>query len=234
MRALLLVVLLAVLAGCEEAKLQPKAVAKKPIDQSGKRIIETMESQRGQVVKQEPTPKPDKEWIADARRHFLAAKGATLKAQGDAMRANNQRLGAMTKVDRVQGLQACRLVKEKGIGNVAPQIRETARGFAPDYIRVKELDEASAIGERPGYPGQDRRKKLWDMLSNVVGPLSGSHDVTAFAMLTEKELRSAIRAADNAVAGGLGSVSREDRQLLLAVGALEWFGKQLDTEKTNP
>jgi hypothetical protein len=73
---------------------------------------------------------------------------AILQAQGQAMRNNNQRLGGMTKMERMQGLHAARLIKEHGIGNVAPQIRDAASRFAPDFMRKEEEKFGENTGEK--------------------------------------------------------------------------------------
>ena len=237
MRHFLPLLLLIALAGCEEPKPKAKAKAKAVDKQAGgqtpanvqtpaKRIIAGMEEDRRAAAPKEPEAKPDSRWIDEARLEYLAA----IQAKGRRLRANAQRLGGMNVVERMQGLQSARMVKEHGVGKLPGGIVDAAERFAPEFVGTMKRDEAIRLGELPGYPDQKRRKEHWDKLSKAVGPLDGNHNLGTFATLSEKEMDAAHLAAQNA-ANGLGKLSPEERGLLLAVGALEWFDEQLEAEK---
>ena len=49
------------------------------------------------------------------------------------------RLGGTNFIDRQLGLQAARMARDQGIGNVSPEVLSRARSFAPDWVQQQQM-----------------------------------------------------------------------------------------------
>jgi hypothetical protein len=66
-----------------------------------------------------------------------------LQQREQRMIGDASRLGGMNFIDRRMGLNAARQVRDQGIGNVTPQVREMAQRFAPEWFQ----QQARQFGE---------------------------------------------------------------------------------------
>lgn len=91
--------------------------------------------------------------IASQKEDLGIHEAKTQRMKGDA-----QRLGGMSIMDRQRGLMAARMVKQHGIGAVAPEIRSLAEGYAPDWMSK----EKEKFGENTAEGKAGRKEGFFD------------------------------------------------------------------------
>jgi hypothetical protein len=109
-----------------------------------------------------------------ANLQVMQAELAVLTQREQRMTGDASRLGGMNVLDRRLGLEAARQVAANGIDNVAPEVRERARAFAPQWYqqRATQLGEGTAeysAGRAEGFltPGSQSIDSVRGEMANL-------------------------------------------------------------------
>lgn len=99
-----------------------------------------------------------------------------LQAQEQRLTGQSQRLGRMSPAQRALGLQAARLAKAQGIGNLPPALKALVEGFAPqfaakEYEKFGQTTAEYKAGVKEGFLEEgnlkDIREKIGKVQANV-------------------------------------------------------------------
>ena len=114
-------------------------------------VSRTEAALREQVLKSQQATEESARRESATRKAILENQKAELanaQARRAAAEGNAQRLGGMHAVERMQGLQAARLIKQHGIANMPRDMIDAARSVAPDYVRKQEENFGEGTEER--------------------------------------------------------------------------------------
>jgi hypothetical protein len=185
-------------------------------------------------------PVPDRTWIAAARLELLDFEKAKLAR----MEAYQQKLGALNEI-RYQ--EASRLAK-KIRDTVNIENAEDIYLFTQDQINRASLVDHIAVSTRlreammrkPEYEtlvmqGRVERRFPWHVrqeryrrFAMIVGETRPWSLAVAFDDLNQNDMEDLAAMLTKAETDGFGSLSSENRRLILRAGAVRYFEKQLD------
>lgn len=179
-------------------------------------------------------PADDNDWKAEAITEYLEA----FKENQRKMSEMKIRIGMLSEAEFANATRCLKILNEteNSLKLVPDGLADAAAKIAPDYVaalrrekrmRTPEYDKLVKDGLLPKRYPIEKRMKLYSEFSRVVGTETKWSLMVGFDQLSADEMDEMMLATDQLSRGGLGSLTKRQRQLLLKAEAHELFKREL-------